>query len=84
MGRPVEIKAADAPQLIKWASRRLERPVSIPDLSGAGYGFIGGRVVPTPHGPAVLYMFDNGNGTRLTLLSRNRAIDRDTPTKLGK
>lgn len=83
MGRPVEIKAADAPQLIKWASRRLERPVSIPDLSGAGYSFIGGRVVPTPHGPAVLYMFDNGKGTRLTLLSRNMAIDRDTPMKPG-
>ncbi|MBT2188612.1 anti-sigma factor family protein [Sphingobium nicotianae] len=83
MGRPVEIKAADAPQLIQWASRRLERPVSIPDLSGAGYSFIGGRVVPTPHGPAVLYMFDNGKGTRLTMLSRNMAIDRDTPMKLG-
>ncbi|MFA6117579.1 MAG: anti-sigma factor [Sphingomonas sp.] len=83
MGRPVEIKAADAPQLIKWASRRLERPMSIPDLSGSGYSFIGGRVVPTPHGPAVLYMFDNGKGTRLTLLSRNMAIDRDTPMKLG-
>ena len=83
MGRPVEIKAADATQLIKWASRRLERPVSIPDLSGSGYSFIGGRVVPTPHGPAVLYMFDNGKGTRLTLLSRNMAIDRDTPMKLG-
>ncbi|MHA6767473.1 anti-sigma factor family protein [Sphingobium ummariense] len=83
VGRPVEITATDAPQLIKWASRRLERPVSIPDLSGAGYSFIGGRVVPTPHGPAVLYMFDNGKGTRLTLLSRNMAIDRDTPMKLG-
>jgi len=83
LGRPVEIKAADAPQFIKWASRRLERDVSIPDLSGSGFSFIGGRVVPTPHGPAVLYMFDNGKGTRLTLLSRNMAIDRDSPMKLG-
>jgi anti-sigma factor RsiW len=82
MGRPVEIKAADASQLVQWASRRLQRPVSIPNLSGAGYGFIGGRVVPTPHGPAVLYMFDNGKGTRLTLLARNMTIDRDTPMKL--
>ncbi|PCD02963.1 hypothetical protein COC42_00540 [Sphingomonas spermidinifaciens] len=81
-GRPVEIKAADAPQLVRWASRRLERPVSIPDLSGAGYSFIGGRVVPTPHGPAVLYMFDDGKGTRLTMLARNMAIDRDSPMKL--
>lgn len=83
MGRPVEIEAVDAPQLIRWASRRLERPVIIPDLSEAGYAFIGGRVVPTPHGPAVLYMFDNGQGTRLTLLSRNMAADQDAPMSVG-
>lgn len=79
MGRPVEIRAAQAPQLVKWASRQLDRPVSIPDLSFSGYRFIGGRVVPTPHGPAVLYMFDNGQGTRLTLLSRNMKVERDAP-----
>ncbi len=83
LGRPVEIKAADAPQFVKWASRRLERPIAIPDLSAAGYSFIGGRVVPTPHGPAILYMFDNGGGIRLTLLSRNMAVDRDAPMSFG-
>lgn len=82
-GRPVEIKAADAPQFVKWASRRLDRPVTIPDLSGAGFSFIGGRVVPSPHGPAVLYMFDNGKGTRLALLTRNMAVERDAPMALG-
>jgi anti-sigma factor RsiW len=79
VGRPVEIRAADSPQFVEWASRQLERPVSIPDLSFSGYTFIGGRVIPTPHGPAVLYMFDNDRGTRLTLLSRNMAVERDAP-----
>lgn len=81
LGRPVEIKANEEAQLVKWGSRRLERPVSVPDLSGSGFQFIGGRVVPTPHGPAVLYMFDNGKGVRLVMLTRNMAIDRDTPMR---
>ncbi|MBB6425725.1 anti-sigma factor [Sphingopyxis sp. JAI128] len=82
LGRPVEIPAADAPQLVKWASNRLQRPVSIPDLSASGFEFIGGRLVPTPHGPAVLYIFDNGEGTRLALLSRNMKIDKEAPMRL--
>ena len=77
--RPVEIPASDMPQLIAWASRRLARPVAAPDLSSSGYRLLGGRVVPTPHGPAVLYMYANEAGTRLTLLSRNMKVDRDAP-----
>ena len=81
-GHPVEMAAADAPRFVQWASDRLQRPVAIPDLSAAGYDFIGGRVVPTPHGPAVLYMFDNGRGTRLALLSRIMKVDRNAPMRL--
>lgn len=80
-GRPVEIPAANAPQLVQWASNRLQRPVSIPDLSASGFEFIGGRLVPTPHGPAVLYMFDNGEGTRLALLARNMKVDKEAPMR---
>lgn len=80
--RPVEIAAADAEQLVDWASARLQRPVSIPDLSASGYAFIGGRLVSTPHGPGVLYLFDDGEGTRLALLSRNMAVDREAPMTL--
>lgn len=79
MGRPVEIQAADSHQLLSWVSQRLDRPMSIPDLSASGFRLIGGRVVPTPHGPAALYMFENASGTRLTLLSRNMTVDRDAP-----
>ncbi len=79
LGRPVELKAAEQSQLITWASRRLDRPVAVPDLSASGFAFLGGRVVATPHGPAVLYMFDNGRGVRLIMLMRNMAIDKNTP-----
>jgi len=80
--RPVEIFADNAPQLVEWASSRLQRRVSIPDLSASGFEFIGGRLVPTPHGPAVLYMFDDGDGTRLALLSRRMKVEQDAPMRL--
>ncbi|PZU15645.1 MAG: hypothetical protein DI591_09410 [Citromicrobium sp.] len=81
-GRPIEIGARDSRQLVNWASERLERPVAIPDLSAAGFTFIGGRLVATPHGPAALYMFDDGSGTRIVMLSRNMAIDKDAPMRI--
>lgn len=84
MGRPVEIDASDATQLVQWASRRLDRPVAVPDLSASGYRFLGGRVVPTPHGAAVLFVYDDGAGKRLTLLSRNMAVDKDAPMAVGR
>ncbi|PXA91554.1 hypothetical protein DMC47_25360 [Nostoc sp. 3335mG] len=83
-GRPVEIAASDAPQFVQWASRRLDRPVAVPDLSAAGYRFLGGRVVPTPHGAAVMFMYDNVAGQRLTLLSRNMAVDKEAPMAVDR
>jgi anti-sigma factor RsiW len=79
--RPVEIPAADRPELVDWASRRLNRPVTVPDLSKSGYRFMGGRVVATAHGAAVLYMYDDDRGTRLVMLTRLMAIDRNTSMK---
>ena len=83
-GRPVEIGAAETPAFVQWASRKLARPVAVPDLSAAGYRFLGGRVVPTPHGAAVLFVYDGGAGQRLTLLSRNMAVDKDAPMAVGR
>jgi anti-sigma factor RsiW len=78
-GRPVEIQAADQPQLVKWFSNRMKRPVAVPDLTASGYRFMGGRLVATPHGPAALFMYDDDHGTRLVMLSRPMAIDKNTP-----
>ncbi len=68
--RPVEIQAADEDQLVRWVSNRLHRPVRVPDLAGAGYRFIGGRLVATAHGPAGLYMYDDAGGGRLAIMVR--------------
>ena len=56
--------------------------VIVPDLSESGYRFMGGRLVATAHGPAVLFMYDDDRGTRLVMLSRPMTIDRDTAMKL--
>jgi len=77
--RPVELRADDRATLVSWASGRLGREVTLPDLSAQGYRLMGGRLVPTPQGAAVLVMFDNDAGSRLVLLTRPMALERDTP-----
>lgn len=80
-GRPVEIDASNRGQLVAWGARRLARPVRVPDLSAAGFRLLGGRVVVTPHGPAVLTMFEDNRGTRLVMLSRNMTTDKNAPMR---
>jgi anti-sigma factor RsiW len=78
-GRPVEIKASDQADLVKWVSNRLRHTVSVPDLSASGYRFMGGRLVATAHGPAAMFMYDDDRGTRLVMLTRPMAIDQNSP-----
>lgn len=76
--RPVEIKAASSVELVSWFSQRLKHPVLAPDLGASGYRFMGGRLVATPHGPAGMFMYDDDHGTRLVMLVRPMAIEKDT------
>lgn len=76
---PVEIQASDRSRLIGWGTQRLNRRINIPDLSDAGFQFMGGRIVPTTHGPALMYMFDNQKGVRIVMLVRNMAVDQNEP-----
>lgn len=77
--RPVEIQASDRATLAAWTTRRVGRPVAIPNLAAAGYRLMGGRVVPTEHGPAALFMYDDDRGTRLVMLARPMRSERDMP-----
>ncbi len=40
---------------------------------------MGGRVVATSHGPAVVFMYDDDHGVRLVLLSRPMALSENAP-----
>ncbi|MFC2253978.1 anti-sigma factor [Labrys portucalensis] len=75
--RPVEIRADKATELADWAAERMGRKPALPDLSKAGYRLMGGRVVSTPHGPALMLMYDDDRGGRLVMLTRPMAVDQD-------
>lgn len=77
--RPVEMGAGQQSELVSWVSGRLQHQVAVPDLSLSGYRFIGGRLVATGHGPAGLFVYESENGTRLAMLVRPMARERDTP-----
>jgi anti-sigma factor RsiW len=77
--RPVEIRASETKELVNWASQRLQRSVTVPDLAGSGYRFMGGRLLATPHGPAVMFMYGNDHGTRLVVLTRAMTVDQNKP-----
>lgn len=77
--RPVELEAADAVRLERWVSERLRRQIVAPDLSGSGYKFLGGRLVATAHGPAAMFLYEDGQQTRVGLLVRPMAIEQNAP-----
>jgi anti-sigma factor RsiW len=72
---PVEFTAANKGELISWISSRLQRTISIPDLTASGYNFMGGRLVATQHGAAGLLMYENSAGSRIAMLVRPMTID---------
>lgn len=75
--RPVELPAEERLQLVRWLSQRIGAPVSAPDLEAAGYGFVGGRLVATPHGPAAFFLYEDGEGRRLGVLTRPMEVEKD-------
>ncbi|WP_232627697.1 anti-sigma factor family protein [Methylobacterium sp. Leaf118] len=79
--RPVELAAADRDELAGWFSARLRRTVGVPDLSGAGYRLMGGRLVATPQGPAGLLMYDDSHGARFVMLMRPMTVPGDAPMR---
>lgn len=74
---PVEFTAEDRRALVHWISERLDRQVAPPDLTSAGYGLMGGRLVATPQGPAGLFLYSRPGGQRLEVFMRPMRVDRN-------
>lgn len=74
--RPVEVVAGENGALDQWISSRLAYSVSAPDLTRAGLRLMGGRIVPTEHGPAGMYLYRDASGNRVMLFLRRMRIDR--------
>ncbi len=68
VSRPVEYAAPQKNYFLAWVKHRMEREVTPPTLTFAGFKFLGGRVLPHEDKPAVLFMYENVHGKRITLL----------------
>ena len=71
----VEVGADQEAHLVSWLSKRLGGSLKVPQLTSLGYQLVGGRLLPGNRGPIAQFMFQDGNGQRLTLYLRNRAGD---------
>ncbi|MBX3587567.1 MAG: anti-sigma factor [Ramlibacter sp.] len=64
---PVEVPAAQQEHLVQWLSKRLGRPLKIPNLAPQGFELVGGRLLPGEAGARAQFMFQNTGGERITL-----------------
>lgn len=64
---PVEVAAAEQAHLVQWLSKRVGRPLKVPNLTTEGYDLVGGRLLPGEAGARAQFMFQNSAGTRITL-----------------
>jgi anti-sigma factor RsiW len=63
---PIEVKAGEQ-HLLPWLSRRVGTSLRAPDLASFELKLLGGRLLPGPHGPAALFMYEGPTGERYTL-----------------
>ncbi len=64
---PVEVLAAEQEHLLQWLSKRLDKPLKIPNLEPQGFALVGGRLLPGDSGARAQFMFQNAQGQRITL-----------------
>ena len=64
---PVEVAATEQEHLVQWLSKRLGRPLRVPQLDAQGFELMGGRLLPGESGARAQFMFQNTQGQRVTL-----------------
>lgn len=64
---PVEVTAQDPSHLVQWLSKRLGKPLKVPDLSAIGFELVGGRLLPGDAGARAQFMYQNRAALRVTL-----------------
>lgn len=64
---PVEVDASQQEHLVQWLSKRLDRPLKVPDLHAQGYHLVGGRLLPGDSGARAQFMYQTEQGQRITL-----------------
>lgn len=68
---PVEVPGSESVHLGQWLSRRIGYTLHAPDLDPAGLKLVGGRLLPSPAGPAAaFFMYEGVSGERFTVYCR--------------
>jgi anti-sigma factor RsiW len=68
---PVEVGADEEAHLVRWLTNRMGKPVKAPKLEAMGFRLMGGRLLPgAESGIACQFMYESGNGARITLFIR--------------
>lgn len=71
--RPVEVWANEEERLVRWLSKRLNFPLHAPNLNAVGFALVGGRLVAGNEKPGALFMYENADRQRISLLVRKDA-----------
>jgi len=71
--RPVEIWANEEDRMVRWLSKRLSFPLHAPNLNDVGFALVGGRLVAGNEKPGALFMYENADKQRISLLVRKDA-----------
>jgi len=72
---PVEVSVDQRKHLVAWLSKRLKTDVKAPDLLDSGFELMGGRLLPSTDSVAAQFMYQRGDGKRVTLYTRQGAWD---------
>jgi anti-sigma factor RsiW len=73
VNRPVEIWANEEERLVRWLSKRLSFQLHAPNLNSMGFALVGGRLVAGNEKPGALFMYENADKQRISLLVRKDA-----------
>ncbi len=68
--RPVEIWATEEERMVRWLSKRLSFQLHAPNLNDAGFALVGGRLVAGNEKPGAMFMYENADKQRISLLVR--------------
>jgi len=66
----VEVSATELPKLMEWLSTRLQTQVGPAKLEQQGYTLMGGRLLPSLRKHAAMYMYQDANDKRLSIIMR--------------
>ena len=75
---PVEVGAGERDHLVKWLSKRLGSTLNAPDLSAEGFSLIGGRLLSFAGAPGALFMYEDSEGKRVTLMAGRNTDNAET------